>query len=239
MTKTVLVTGGNSGIGYAIAGSFKNKGYKVYISGRNEEKVQKAASELGVECITFDLSDLSQIENLDTTFFNEGLDVLVNNAGIAHPLPVEMYSLDNFDDHINTNLRAPIFLIKHLLSALEKNKGCIINLSSIITRKGAPGFGIYAATKGAIEAFTRNLAIELAPKNIRINAICPGAIDTPMFYKFGLTKEESDHAKEQVVSTIPMNRLGKSNEIAEVVISQAESTYVTGATWHVDGGVDT
>ena len=125
------------------------------------------------------------------------------------------------------------------MAALEKKSGCIINISSIITRRGGPGFGIYAATKGAIESITRNLAIELAPKKIRINAICPGAIDTPMFDKFGLPEDQSAAAKEYALSTIPLGRFGDPSEIAQVVISQAESTYVTGAIWHVDGGVDT
>jgi NAD(P)-dependent dehydrogenase (short-subunit alcohol dehydrogenase family) len=239
MMKTVLITGGNSGIGYAAAKLFNKKGYSVYITGRNELEVKKAAVELNVNYIIADLSIFSDLKKIEVFFNDIGLDILVNNAGIANPAPIGDYTEDNFNDHINVNLKAPVFLIQSLLPVLEKTKGCVINISSIITRRGGPGFGIYAATKGAIESITRNLAIELAPKNIRINAICPGAIDTPMFEKFKLPEDQAAAAKEYALSTIPLGRFGNPLEIAQVIISQAESTYVTGAVWHVDGGVDT
>jgi len=239
MTKVAFVTGGNSGIGYATAKLFKNNGYSVYIAGRNEENVKKAAAELEVNYIVADLSLFADLKKIEDLFNDTGLDVLVNNAGIANPVPIGSYTEDSFNNHINVNLKAPVFLIQFLLPALEKKSGCIINISSIITRRGGPGFGIYAATKGAIESITRNLAIELAPKNIRINAICPGAIDTPMFEKFGLLEEQAAAAKEYALSSIPLGRFGDPSEIAQVVFSQAESTYVTGSIWHVDGGVDT
>jgi len=239
MNKTALITGGNSGIGYATAKLFKEKGYNVTITGRNEKKVKSAASDLGVDYIVADLARFSDLKKISDNLINSELDVLVNSAGIAHPKPIEMYSLEDFDDHMNVNLRASLFLTHYLLPALEKTQGCIINISSIITRRSAPGFGIYTATKGAIEAFTRNSALELAPKNIRVNAICPGAIDTPMFDKFGMTDEQAIEAKERTLATIPLHRFGVPEEIAQVVLSQVESTYVTGAIWNVDGGVDT
>jgi len=239
MNKTALITGGNSGIGYASAKLFKEKGYSVTITGRNKEKVKSAASKLGVDYIIADLSLFSDLKKISDKLVNSELDVLVNSAGIAHPKPIEMYSIEDFDNHINTNLRSVLFLTNYLLPALEKAQGCIINISSIITRKSSPGFGVYTATKGAVEAFTRNAALELAPKNIRVNAICPGAIDTPMFDKFGMTDEQAVEAKERTMGTIPLHRFGAPEEIAQVVLSQVESTYVTGATWNVDGGVDT
>jgi len=237
--KIALVTGGNSGIGHATAKLLAQLDYKVHIVGRSEEQVTLAAKELDIEGHIVDLTNLDEIKNLAENFFIDGLDILINSAGIAQPLPLENYTLDNFNAHIDINLRAPLMLIHHLLPALEIKQGSIVNVSSIITRRGAPGFAIYAATKGAIESMTRNLATELASRHIRINAICPGAIDTPMFDKFGLTKEQADQSKQNALDTIPLGRMGEPEEIAEVIVSQAEASYVTGAIWHVDGGVDT
>ena len=239
MSKTALITGGNSGIGYATAKLLKQNNYDVCITGRNTQELKKASIELGVNYIVADLSSIKEIIKLATAFENTGLDALVNNAGIANPMPIENYSLDNFNSHIQVNLLAPVFLIKHLLPPLEKHKGCITNVSSIITKKGVPNFGIYAATKGAIESFTRNMAIELAPKAIRINAICPGAIDTPMFSKLGRTLEEMYKARQKKTEEIPLKRFGNPDEVAQVIFAQIEATYVTGSIWNVDGGVDT
>ena len=125
-----------------------------------------------------------------------------------------------------------------MLPALEKRQGSVTTISSIIVSHGFPGVALYAATKGAVEAFTHSLALELAPKKIRVNAIAPGAIDTPIFTKMGLTEEQQKMLAEQHKATIPLQRLGTPDEVAQVAVAQIESSYVTGSIWRVDGGAD-
>lgn len=239
MNKTALITGGNSGIGFATAQKLKEMGYHVHIAGRDPGKTKQAAFMLGTEALVADIERLSDIQSLITPFEETGLDVLINNAGIAKAIPIGQYDEQAFNQHFYINVRGPLFLIQSLLPALEKRKGSITTVSSIITQRGALGFAIYAATKGAIEAFTRNLAVELAPRNIRINAVCPGAIDTPMFSKMGIPLDQLETVLERVLSTIPLKRFGNAKEVADVIAAQVESTYVTGSIWVVDGGVNT
>ncbi|WP_353570860.1 SDR family oxidoreductase [Candidatus Albibeggiatoa sp. nov. BB20] len=237
-TKTALVTGGNSGIGYATANLLKEQGYEVTISGRNPKKLEKAADELGANKILADLSDPEDIKKLASHFLKDGLDVLVNNAGIPMLMPITDITADNFNDIFNINVRGPLLLIQELLPALEKREGSVCSVSSVVaTAMGTPGISLYAATKGAVNAFTLNLAIELAPRNIRINAVAPGPIDTPIFMKTGFDSEQAEELKKAMSSKIPMERLGTPEEVAEIILAQLESTYVTGAVWVVDGGV--
>ncbi len=237
MKKNALVTGGNSGIGFATAKLLKERGYEVYISGRNRDKIDLAATELGITGLVADMSNLDDVRSLAANFLDSGLDVLVNNAGIAKFIPIGLYEEEDFDEHINTNLKGPLFLIQALLPALEKRGGAITNVSSIVTTHGMPNLGIYSTTKGGIDALCHTLALELAPKGIRINAVSPGAVDTPMAEKFGIEAEQLKEIAAQVSKTIPLQRYGASEELAHVIVSQLESTYTTGAVWVVDGGV--
>ena len=238
MTSKVLITGGNSGIGYATAKLFKKKGYDVYISGRNADKIKQAGEELGVNWLVADMADMQDVKALASHFADKGLDVLVNNAATAKLMPITSLTEDDFTVFFNTNVLGPMVLSKELIPVLESSHGCIINVSSIIVDNGVPNFTLYASTKGAIEAFSRNLALELAPKKIRVNAVSPGAIDTPIFTKIGLAPEVVAATRAQQELTIPLRRYGRPEEVAEVIVAQAESTYVTGAVWKVDGGVD-
>jgi NAD(P)-dependent dehydrogenase (short-subunit alcohol dehydrogenase family) len=237
MKKIALVTGGNSGIGYATANLLKEKGYEVFISGRDAKRLQQAADELGVNSVLADMSKPEDIKRLAATFLESGLDMLVNNAGIAKLIPLDEVTSDNFSEVIDINLRGPIFLIKELSLSLEKRQGSVTNVSSLSSSKGFHGSSIYAATKGGIESCTRALAVELAPRKIRVNAITPGAIDTPIFTKLGVSLEESVMFRKKLESTIPLQRFGVSEEVAQVIVAQLEATYVTGAVWIVDGGV--
>ncbi len=238
MEKVALVTGGNSGIGYATAKLLKAKGYDVYISGRNADRVQQAAVELDVKSVVADMSNSSDVEQLSAIFLEDGLDILVNNAGIANLAPLERITHEVFLEIFNTNVWGVLQLIKELLPALERRAGSsITNISSAITCKGVPGLSLYAATKGSVEALTKTLAIELAPKNIRVNAVTPGAIDTPIFGKLGIKPENFPEELKQAFAGIPLKRTGTSEEVAQVIVAQLESTYVTGAIWAVDGGV--
>jgi NAD(P)-dependent dehydrogenase (short-subunit alcohol dehydrogenase family) len=238
MNKTALVTGGNSGVGFATAKLLKNRGYEVTICGRNSEKIKKAADDLNVNGITADMSVKSDIQAIIDNFKDQNLNALVNNAGIAHFLPLEFETDENFDDIINTNLRGPLNLIKGLLEPLARAGGSITNVSSAIVNNGKENACFYAASKGGIDAITKNLSIELAIKNIRINAVSLGAIDTPIIHKLGIDEDLIPSLISQQESLVPLKRLGTPNEVAEVIVSQLESTYTTGAIWEIDGGVN-
>lgn len=235
MGKIALVTGGNSGIGYATAKLLKERQYTVFISGRNPDKMKQAADELEVEPIIADMAKPDDIKSLASQIGGDGLDVLVNNAGIRTYEPIDEFTPKNFENSFNTNVRGPLLMIQALLPALEKRKGSITNVSSIVVTKGLSNGCLYAATKGAIDAVTRSLALELAPRGIRVNAVSPGATDTPINYRHR-TKEEFLPLKKKFEMLVPLKRFGDSSEVAEVIISQLESAYTTGSVWAVDGG---
>jgi NAD(P)-dependent dehydrogenase (short-subunit alcohol dehydrogenase family) len=237
MKKNALITGGNSGIGYATAKILSEHGYAVTISGRNKAAVETAASQLGTEAIIADMSSLQDIKGLAAHFSKPGLDVLVNNAAIAKFQPVGAITSEDFDEILHTNVRGPLLLLQGLLPALEKRRGCVTTVSSVIVNKGVPNACLYAASKGAVDAYTRTLAKELAPKGIRVNAVAPGAIDTPILNKTGLSPEQLQALKKIQENNIPLSRYGQPEEVAQVIVAMIESSYVTGAIWRVDGGV--
>lgn len=238
MSAHVLVTGGNSGIGLATAKRLIENGYSVTISGRNEERISEAAANLGCEGFVADMGVAEDVARLVQHFEGKALFGVVNNAAIARFVPLEFSTPEFFQEIMDINVRGPLDLIKGLLPQLEKGKGSIVNISSAIVNNGLPNAAYYAATKGAIDAVTKSLAIELAPKGIRVNAISPGAIDTPIITKLGIDEEMQAAVKAQQEASIPLRRLGNPEELAQAIVAQLESTYTTGAIWAVDGGVN-
>jgi len=238
MQKTALVTGGNSGIGYATAYLLKKKGYSVVISGRTPKKIKKAAAELGVEYIVADMQHVNDIKKMASFFKKDGLDALVNNAAKADLMPLNEITSSDYSIFFNTNIRGPMELIQRLLPAFEKRGGSITNISSIAANNGLVNGSLYAATKGALEAATRTLALELAPKKIRVNAVSPGAIDTPLLKSSGVSQKNIDSRRAVLEKILPLKRYGTAEEVAHVVYAQLEASYVTGAIWVVDGGAD-
>ncbi len=238
MQKSALVTGGNSGIGYATAKRLKDNGYAVTICGRDKARVEKAATELAVSYIVADLGDREQLPFVAKQFQDKPLNALVNNAAIARFKPISMCNDEDFDDFFNINVRAPLELIKSLLPSLKLTRGGVCNVSSAVVNNGLPNAALYAATKGALEASTKSLALELSPFGVRVNAVSPGAIDTPIITKLGVDEATQAAIKTQQEATIPMRRFGEAAEVAEVITAQLESSYTTGAIWSVDGGVN-
>lgn len=238
MQKSALVTGGNSGIGFATAKLLKAKGYEVTICGRNKERVEQASQELSVNSIVVDLGDRQQLDRVSQHYENKPLNALVNNAAIARFMPISLCKDEDFDEFFNVNVRAPIELIKILLPSLKLTRGTVSNISSAVVNNGLPNAALYAATKGAIEAATKSLALELSPFGIRVNAISPGAIDTPIITKLGVDEATQAAIKAQQETTIPMRRFGEASEVADVIVAQLESSYTTGSVWSVDGGVN-
>lgn len=238
MHKRALVTGGNSGIGYATAKLLKARDYQVIICGRDRARLDEAASELGVQAILADVGKSEQLAHVVTELAQQPLHALVNNAAIARFMPLAHTRAEDFDEFFNINVRGPLNLIKGLLPALTMANGSITNVSSAVVNNGLANAALYAATKGALEAATKSLALELAPAGIRINVVAPGAIDTPISTKYGLDPEVIRQRKAKMAETIPLKRYGTAEEVANVIIAQLESTYTTGAIWRVDGGVD-
>lgn len=237
MKRNALITGGNSGIGYATAKLFGEHGYAITIAGRNQAAVEAAANRLGAEAIIADMAKQEDIVRLAAHFSGPGLDVLVNNAAVARFQPLGTITPVDFDEIFHVNVRGPLLLMQALVPALEKRGGSVTSVSSAIVDKGIPNASLYAASKGALDACTRTLAKELAPRGIRVNVVAPGAIDTPIIEKIGLSHEQIQTMRKRQEANIPLGRYGEPEEVAKVILAMVESSYVTGAIWRVDGGV--
>ncbi|MCG2634460.1 MAG: SDR family oxidoreductase [Gammaproteobacteria bacterium] len=231
MSKQALVTGGSAGIGEAVARKLAANGYQVTITGRNETSLSKLAGEIRGRYLVADMASLDDLPRIAELFAETGLDALVNNAATAHFLPIDGYTQELYETHYNTNVRGPIFLIQALLPALRQRGGAITNISSQIVQGGGPYGALYAGTKGAINAFSRSLALELAPEGIRVNVVAPGPTSTPLMHAMG------DEMIEGTKAVLPLKRLAEPEEIAGVVLAQLECTNAVGTVWTVDGGM--
>lgn len=237
---TALITGGNSGIGYATAKAFAEEGAQVIITGRNPVAIQKAAAELGVTGLVADQADLLTINQLaeDVKAAAGTIDIIFLNAGIATFAPFEQVTEEHFDNLMNTNFKGVFFTLQALLPLLNEGGSIIFN-TSINANIGMPGSGVYGASKGALLSLNRILATELAPKKIRVNAISPGPVETPVYNKLGMTSEEVGAFGETLSKKILFNRFGQSEEIAKLAIflGSAESAFITGTEIVIDGGI--
>jgi NAD(P)-dependent dehydrogenase (short-subunit alcohol dehydrogenase family) len=237
--KTAVITGGNSGIGYATAERFIQDGATVIISGRNAGRVQEAADKLGATGLVADVGSVSAIEDLATQLKSKvgTIDVLFVNAGVFEPAPVGSVSEEMFDRQMGINFKGAVFTVEKLLPLINQG-GSIINLSSINAHTGMSNTAIYAASKAAMNSYTRTAAQELAKRGIRVNSVNPGPIETPIFGKTGMPQEQLDGFAGAIQSGVPMGRFGKAAEVAAVVafLASDEAAYVTGSEYTVDGG---
>lgn len=235
-----IVTGGASGIGLATAKLFASEGSSVFIVGRDQEKLNQARILLDgrVETICADVSSVKEIEYLFNNFEEKSLDVLVVNAAIAKPLPFEYVSEDNFDSTVNINLKGTFFTIQKALPYL-KNNSKIVVITSISNQMGTPNFSVYAATKAALRSLVKTLGLELIEKGIRINAVSPGPIETPMYNKFDIGTDMIEGIKEQITQKSPSKRFGSVEETAKSILFLAsdESSYIVGEELVIDGGM--
>lgn len=239
--KVAVVTGGNSGIGYASAQQLKANGAQVVITGRSEERVQKAATELGVTGIVADVSSLSAIDKLvdevKTTHGN--VDVLLVNAGIFQPAPIGQISEEMFDHQMGINFKGAVFTTEKFLPILNEGAS-IINLSSINAYTGMPNTAVYAASKAALNSYTRTAATELAPRKIRINAVNPGPVYTPIFGKTGMEESQLDDFAASVQNRVPLKRFGQPEEIGKLIafLASDDASFITGGEYNIDGGIN-
>ncbi|HHT56335.1 elongation factor P 5-aminopentanone reductase [Herbinix luporum] len=238
--KTVLITGSSKGIGKAIALRFAKEGYNLVINGsKDKEKLEETKAEIekfNVACLAFlgDMGDYHKVKELFKLIKEEfgHLDVLVNNAGISYVGLLSDMTWQDWDKVIRTNLTSIYNCCSLAIpDMVQKKEGKIINISSVWGNVGASCEVAYSASKGGMNAFTKALAKELAPSNIKVNAIACGAIDTEM--NSFLSEEELYQLKEE----IPMGRLGRSDEVADLVYYLAEKNeYLTGQVIGLDGG---
>nr|WP_222845792.1 SDR family oxidoreductase [Flavilitoribacter nigricans] len=238
--KVAVITGGNSGIGYASARDLKAKGAHVIITGRSAEKVKQAAADLGVQGIVADVSDLSAIDNLVAQIKADHgqVDILFVNAGIFAPAPVGQITEEMFDHQMGINFKGAVFTIEKFLPILNDGAS-IINLSSVNAYTGMPNTAVYAASKAAMNSYTRTAATELAARKIRVNAVNPGPVTTPIFEKTGLPQEALNDFAANMQNRVPLKRFGKPEEVAKLVsfLASDEASFITGGEYNIDGGV--
>lgn len=239
--KVAVVTGGNSGIGYATAESLKASGAQVVITGRSASKVEEAANELQVEGIVADVSDLNAIDQL-VAKVSQGygkVDILFVNAGIFAPAPVGQITEEMFDHQMGINFKGAVFTIEKFLPILNDGAS-IINLSSVNAYTGMPNTAVYAASKAALNAYTRTAATELAPRKIRVNAVNPGPVQTPIFNKTGMPAEQLSGFAQAMQNRVPLKRFGQPKDVANLVVFLAsdEASFITGGEYNIDGGIN-
>jgi 3-oxoacyl-[acyl-carrier protein] reductase len=236
--KNIIVTGASGGIGNAIIKKLSEAGANILASGTRIEKLEELKKNFeGLKILKFDISQSDKIEEFIENATNElggGLDGIVNNAGITQDNLAIRMSLDEWQKVININLTSTFLMSKFAIKKMLKNKsGKIVNITSVVGHTGNLGQVNYTASKAGIVAMSKSLAIEYAKKNININCISPGFIQTAM------TDKIDDKFKEVIISKIPSARLGEPEDIANAVLflSSNQSNYINGETLHVNGGM--
>ncbi len=240
--KVAVITGGNSGIGLSTAKLFQAEGARVVITGRRQDVVDSAVKEIGGDSAGFK-SDASKLDDITALYekvkekFGK-IDVLFLNAGVAKFGPFTSVDEATFDEMVNINFKGLFFNVQKALPLLNEGASVIFT-TSIADQKGFPDTSVYSATKAAVRSLARTLSAELVDKKIRVNAIAPGPIDTPIFEKLGVPEEAVGEVKEGFASTVPMKRMGTPDEIAKAALFLAsdDSSFVLGIDLAVDGGV--
>ncbi|HWY31159.1 MAG TPA: glucose 1-dehydrogenase [Candidatus Acidoferrum sp.] len=239
--KVAVITGGNSGIGLATAKRFVEEGAKVAISGRSQQTLDEAAKQLGKDVLAVK-SDTSKVPEIES-FLNAvakkfgKIDVLFVNAGVAKFAPFADTSEALYDEQFNINVRGAYFTIQKALPHLNDGASIILN-TSVAGSKGTESASAYSSTKAAMRSFARTIAAELVGRNIRVNAVAPGPIVTPIFGRTGLPQAAIDDFAKNVKEAVPMKRFGQPEEVAGAVafLASSDASYITGVELNVDGG---
>lgn len=236
--KTAVITGGTSGIGLATAKNFLAHDYNCVLVGRNPARFDKVKSELvgSFEFISADVrkvSDCDKIISRTVELFGV-IDVLINSAGIYHEGAITSTSEETFDDIFSTNVKGTFFITRAAVNELIKSRGAIVNVASDAGLKGNYFCAAYSASKGAIVAFTRSLALELANYPVRVNCVAPGDILTPMTLN---QLKISGETVEDLAKVYPLGRIGTAEEVAEAIYFLSTASFITGAVLSVDGGL--
>jgi NAD(P)-dependent dehydrogenase (short-subunit alcohol dehydrogenase family) len=240
--KVAVITGGTTGIGFATARRFLDEGARVVFTGRTQSTLDAAQAELGERALGVrgDVANLADLDRLYATVRQRfgRVDTLFANAGVARFAPAEQVDEAFFDSLFDINVKGLFFTVTKALPLMSKGGTIVLN-SSIANSSGLPSTTVYSATKAAVRSLARTLCNELGPRGIRVNAVSPGPIETPIFGKLGLPKEAAEGFTETITKRTPLARLGRPEEVANAVLFLAsdESSYVVGAEFVVDGGV--
>lgn len=240
--KTAVVTGGNSGIGYAIASRFIDEGANVIIVGRRQAAVDSAVVALGPRAtgLTGDIADLAthdRVAAYAAERFGQ-IDIYVANAGMNTITPSAQVGVEEYDVQFATNARGVFFGVQKIVPVL-RDGGAIVLVSSIASQKVLEGHAVYAGTKAALEAFARSWALELKSRAIRVNVLSPGPVDTPILAKLGVAPEARPAFEDMMSNAIPLGRLGRPEELANAALLLASDagSFITGVNLRVDGGI--
>ena len=236
--KKVLLTGASGGIGKALSQKFINNGANLIFTSSNNDKLDELRNLYG-DVHSYYLLDLSKKENLMDNINNirkdnKDIDIIINNAGITKDNLLLRMSVEQWQEVIDTNLSSSFYIIKNILPDMVKNrKGKILGITSVVALTGNPGQSNYTASKGGMIAMYKSLAIEVAQRNINVNLIAPGFIESPM------TNELNDDQKKTIMNKIPMKRFGLPEDVANMALflTSDHSSYITGQTFHVNGGM--
>ena len=240
--KVALKTGRSSGIGLATAKRFVSEGAQVIITGRRREALDAAVKEIGsgTKAIQVDAGDLSGLDRLFAQIKRDygRLDVLFANAGVGEFAPIDTMTEQHFDSIFNTNVKGVVFTVQKALPLMPKGAAIVLN-ASVVSVTGTPAFGAYSASKAAVRSFARTWTNDLKDRQIRVNVVSPGPIDTPAIDGLAGNAEQAKQLKAGLASQVPLGRMGDPDEIAKVVVFLAsdDASYVAGVELFVDGGM--
>jgi len=239
--KIALVTGANSGIGLATAKSFVTEGAYVYITGRRDSELARAAAAIAsnVTAVPGDVSKPADLDRLFAQILREKgrLDIVFANAGVAKFAPLGTITEEFYDSIFDVNVKGLLFTVQKALPLMPEGGSIIVN-ASVVASKGLPANSVYSATKAAVRSFARTWTTDLKSRRIRVNAVSPGSIDTPGLNDLLASSEVGEQRRKAITSAVPLGRFGTPDEIAKAVVFLAsdDASYVTGAELFVDGG---
>ena len=239
--KVAIITGGSSGIGRSIANRFAAEGAFVYVVGRREADLADTVAEIGANAAAIK-ADVTNMEDLDAAYARiaadgRTLDIVVSNAGMQEIQPLADADAAHFDRTFGLNTRAAFFTVQKALPILNDG-GSVIMVASSLRNKALPGMSVYNASKAAVRSLVKTFAVELMPRDIRVNTLSPGPVDTPIIETVAKTPAEAVAFREYAAGLVPMKRLGRPDEVAAgaLFLASDESSFSTGTELQVDGG---